>query len=158
MTAPDNLANRFREAMLSGRLVANTNYQDQLQGMNWNIATAQLESFNTIAALARHVHYYIAGVSRVFEGGPLEIKDAYSFDFPALRSQDEWDAFLAVLWKDAHRFAELIETMHPERLQAVFVDEKYGTYESNINTMIEHCYYHLGQIVLLKKHWMAQGV
>ena len=32
-----------------------------------------------------------------------------------------------------------------------FVDEKYGTYLRNIDGMIEHAYYHLGQVVLIKK-------
>ena len=32
-----------------------------------------------------------------------------------------------------------------------FVDEKYGTFQRNIEAMIEHSYYHLGQIVLIKK-------
>ena len=41
--------------------------------------------------------------------------------------------------------------MPDEKLSEVFVDEKYGTYERNINLMIEHCYYHLGQILIIKK-------
>jgi hypothetical protein len=32
-----------------------------------------------------------------------------------------------------------------------FVDEKYGTYLRNIEGVIEHSYYHLGQVSLLKK-------
>jgi hypothetical protein len=151
MNTAHNLANRFREVMISGTLVANTNYKDQLLLMDWEIATAKFESLNTIAVLAQHVHYYISGVARVFEGGALEIRDKFSLDFPPITSQEAWDEFLEKLWKDSNRFAELIEAMAPETLQAVFVDEKYGTYESNINTMIEHCYYHLGQIVMIRK-------
>ena len=41
--------------------------------------------------------------------------------------------------------------MSEEKLDEAFVDEKYGTYHRNIDGMIEHCYYHLGQIVLIKK-------
>ena len=37
------------------------------------------------------------------------------------------------------------------QLKENFVDEKYGSYLRNIDGMIEHCYYHLGQIVLIKK-------
>ena len=32
-----------------------------------------------------------------------------------------------------------------------FVDQKYGDYQRNIDLMIEHAYYHLGQILILKK-------
>ena len=35
--------------------------------------------------------------------------------------------------------------------EAIFVDEKYGSYERNLDVMIEHCYYHLGQVMLIKK-------
>ena len=42
--------------------------------------------------------------------------------------------------------------MPEEELNQVFVDEKYGTFHRNINALIEHGYYHLGQIVLIKKN------
>ena len=41
--------------------------------------------------------------------------------------------------------------MPEERLDENFVDEKYGNYTRNIDGMIEHSYYHLGQISLIKK-------
>jgi len=31
------------------------------------------------------------------------------------------------------------------------VEEKYGNYQRNIDGMIEHSYYHLAQIVVIKK-------
>jgi hypothetical protein len=33
------------------------------------------------------------------------------------------------------------------KLDEVFVDEKYGTYQRNIDGMIEHAYYHLGRLL-----------
>jgi hypothetical protein len=41
--------------------------------------------------------------------------------------------------------------MPDKKLKEVFTDKKYGSYERNINAMIEHSYYHLGQITLIKK-------
>jgi hypothetical protein len=41
--------------------------------------------------------------------------------------------------------------MPEKKVLHVFVDEKYGTYLRNIEAMIEHSYYHLGQIVLIRK-------
>lgn len=38
-----------------------------------------------------------------------------------------------------------------EKLKEAFVEEKYGTYQRNLEGMIEHSYYHLGQIVLIKE-------
>ncbi len=146
-----HLANRFREVILNGTFIANTNYKDQLADLPLEIATNKVSTLNTIAILAQHVHYYIKGLNVVFKGGALDIKDKYSFDFPPLASQSDWEAFLNTFWKDAEEFASLVEQMPDEKLNEVFTDVKYGTYQRNIDAMIEHCYYHLGQIVLIKK-------
>ena len=145
------LAKRFREVILNGTWIANTNYKQQLTGLQWEIATTKVTSLNTIAVLAQHIHYYIAGVKNVFKGGNLEIKDKFSFDFPPIQSQNDWETFLTKFFNDAEEFASQIEQMPEEKLKDVFVDEKYGTYQRNIDGIIEHSYYHLGQIVLLKK-------
>jgi len=145
------LAARMREAILDGTWVAHTNFKDQLSGTTLEMATAQLHSLNTLAALAQHIHYYLHGVRQVFKGGELEIRDAYSFDFPVMESQHQWDAFLDTFWKETEEFAELIETLSDDQLQKAFVKVDYGTYQRNIDGMIEHTYYHLGQVVLIKK-------
>jgi hypothetical protein len=145
------IAKRFREVLLDGTWVANTNFKEQLSDTNWEIVTVQIKSLNSIAILAQHIHYYIKGINTVFKGGTLDIKDKFSFDFPVIKSQYEWETFLSKFWNDSEEFALLIEQMSDDKLKQVFTDEKYGTYQRNIDAMIEHCYYHLGQIVLIKK-------
>lgn len=145
------LASRFREIILNGTWVANTNYKDQLSNLNWEIAITKFDSLHTISVLAQHIHYYINGVKNVFKGGTLDIKDKYSFDFPPIKSQNDWELFLTKFWNDAEAFATLMEQMPQQKLNQVFVDEKYGTYQRNIDGIIEHSYYHLGQITLIKK-------
>jgi hypothetical protein len=49
-----------------------------------------------------------------------------------------------------------VEQFPDEKLDEAFVDEKYGTWQRNIDAMIEHCYYHLGQITLIRKMILAQ--
>ena len=151
MKSTHEIAKRFREVILNGTWIANTNYKDQLNNLDWKIATTQFQSLNTIAILAQHIHYYIKGINNVFKGGTLDIKDKFSFDFPPIESQSDWENFLSIFWTDAELFATLIDQMPDEKLQQVFTDEKYGTYYRNIDAMIEHAYYHLGQIVLIKK-------
>jgi hypothetical protein len=148
---PSEIANRFREVILSGTWVANTNFKAQLDNTNWTLATNKLDSLNAIADLAQHIHYYIQGLNQVFKGATLDIKDRFSFDFPAVTSQKDWDTFLAQFWNDAEEFAVLVEQMSEAKLKSDFTQKQYGTYERNIEAMIEHSYYHLGQIVLLKK-------
>ncbi|MCF6133335.1 DUF1572 domain-containing protein [Flavobacterium wongokense] len=145
------IAGRFREIIFDGTWVANTNYKHQLADLDWETATKKAGSLNTIAVLAQHIHYYINGINNVFRGGTLDIRDKYSFDFPAINSQDDWENFLTRFWNDSEEFASFIEQMPDGKLESVFVDAKYGSYRRNIDAMIEHSYYHLGQIVLLKK-------
>ena len=151
MSQPTQMASRFREVILNGTWIANTNFKHQLSDLDWKIATTQINDLNTIAVLAQHIHYYIAGITNVFKGGTLDIRDQFSFDFAPIESQQQWETFLSKFWNDSEAFASLIEQMSEEKLDEAFVDEKYGTYRRNIDGMIEHCYYHLGQIVLIKK-------
>ncbi len=151
MSSAKQLAKRFREVLLDGVWIANTNFKDQLSGVTWKQAITEIGSLNTIAMLTFHIDYYIAGLVHVFEGGNLEIRDRYSFDLAAIESQDQWEGLLNKLWENAEKFASLLEQMPDAKMNEVFVDEKYGTYLRNIDGMIEHCYYHLGQITLIRK-------
>jgi len=151
MSSASQLAKRFREVLLDGLWIANTNFKDKLSDVTWEQATAKIDSLNTIAMLTFHIHYYIAGIVNVLEGGKLEIKDQFSFDLPPIESAEQWETLLNKLWADSEKFASLVEQMADSKLDEVFVDEKYGTYRRNIDGMIEHAYYHLGQITLIKK-------
>lgn len=151
MSTTSQLAKRFREVMLDGLWIANTNYKDQLSDITWEQAITKFGSLNTIAMLTFHIDYYIAGLINVFEGGELEIKDKYSFDLPPIESQQDWDNLKNKLWNDSEKFASLLEEMPDSKMNEIFIDEKYGTYLRNIDGTIEHAYYHLGQITLIKK-------
>ena len=151
MNSTLQLAKRFREVMLDGLWVANTNFKAQLSDVTWEQATKKIGSLNTIAMLTFHIDYYIAGLINVFEGGDLKIRDKYSFNLPPIESQQQWEELLNKLCKDSEKFANLLEQMPNSKMNEAFVDEKYGTYLRNIDGMIEHAYYHLGQISLIKK-------
>lgn len=151
MERSKNLANRLNEVLLNGRWIANTNYKEQLEGLPWELAIRNIGSLNSIAALTYHVNYYLAGILNVFKGGPLEIRDKYSFDLPPIASEEDWlkqvDEFLA----NAGEFVIQVSQLDDSKLDSVFVHEKYGTYLRNIEGVIEHSYYHLGQLSLIRK-------
>lgn len=151
MNLGTQIAKQFREVHLDGKWVAATNLKDQLSDLTWKQATTKVDSLNTIAALAFHINYYVAGLVNVFEGGPLNIRDKYSYDLPPIKSKEDWEKLLNKMWSDAEKFANLVEQMPDEKLSKGFVDIKYGNYYRNIHSIIEHTYYHLGQIVMLKK-------
>jgi hypothetical protein len=106
---------------------------------------------NTIAALVYHTNYYVSAVTKVLEGEPLSAHDKYSFDHPAIQSEEDWQNLLTSTWAPAEKFATLIEELPEAKLSETFADEKYGNYYRNLHGIIEHTHYHLGQIVMIKK-------
>lgn len=145
------LANRLSEVLLNGYWIANTNYKSQLQNLTWIQATQKIENLNTIASLTFHINYYLAGIINVFKEGRLEIKDKYSFNIPPIKSQKDWEKLVDEFLVNSETFIECLYKLPDSKLDEPFVNEKYGTYLRNIEGVIEHCYYHLGQISLLKK-------
>ncbi len=145
------LANRFREVHLNGKWVAQTNYKILLDDITWEQATHKIGSLNTIAALTFHIDYYIGGVLDFLVNGKLEIRDKFSFDLPPIESEDDWTQLKNQLFDNAEKFAQQIELLSADKLEETFVQEAYGNYHRNMDSLIEHGYYHLGQIMLLKK-------
>lgn len=146
-----DIANRLREVLLNGKWIANTNFKEQILSVSWKQAIQKIDNLNTIALLTFHINYYLAGLINVLHGGKLEIRDKYSFDLPEIKSEKDWDTLVNDFLNNAEIFASQVEQLDESILDKPFTDEKYGTYLRNIEGVIEHCYYHLGQISLLKK-------
>lgn len=155
MTLPAQLAKHLREVYFGGNWTS-VNYRDVLTDVTWQQATKKIGDFNTIATLVAHTHYYTAGVNSVLRGGPLEMKDSLSFAHHPIESEDGWQAMLEKMWQDAEAFAQAIEALPAGRLDEIFVEDKYGIYYRNLQGIIEHLHYHLGQIVFLKKMMAAE--
>lgn len=151
MTRNLTIASRLREVLLNGRWIANTNYKEQLLGINWHQAIRKVENLNTIAALTYHINYYLKGLLSAFENGTLEISDKYSFDLPEINSESDWNKLVISFLSNSEEFANRVERMEDNIFDQPFIDEKYGTFLRNIEGVIEHSYYHLGQISLIKK-------
>jgi hypothetical protein len=152
---PALLARHFREVHFGGNTTG-ANLKANLDGVTWQQATTQVGSLNTLLALTYHIHYYVQAVIPVFEGGPLDAHDKYSYDHPAVESEQDWKSLLEKCWKDAERLAKLIEQLPEEKLWETFVLEKYGTWYRNIQGLIEHSYYHTGQVAIIAKMVRAE--
>ncbi|MBK7693597.1 MAG: DinB family protein [Saprospiraceae bacterium] len=145
------IASRLREVLLDGRWIANTNFKEQIHSVNWQQATQKVENLNTIAALTYHINYYLGGLLSAFENGKIEIRDQYSFDLPPIHSESEWNKLVAEFLINSEKFVLRIEQMEDKEFDQPFIEEKYGTLLRNIEGVIEHSYYHLGQISLIRK-------
>lgn len=146
-----DLANRLKEVLLNGKWIANTNFKQEITNISWEQAIEKVETLNTIAMLTFHVNYYIKGLLNVFEGGNLEIKDKFSFDMPEITSETDWLNLVDEFVNNAEKFINHVEKMDNNLLNQSFVNEAYGSYVRNIEAQIEHSYYHLGQVSLIKK-------
>ncbi|TGD82511.1 DinB family protein [Hymenobacter wooponensis] len=150
MTLSASIAQHLRAVFFGGNWTS-VNLKDSVADLDWQQATTQLYSLNTIAGLVYHIGYYVDAIAGVLRGGTLAAKDKYSFDAPAITSQADWHHLLEKVWHDAEHLAALVEQLPDSQLQQLFVQPKYGTYHRNLHGLIEHTHYHLGQIVLLRK-------
>lgn len=150
MNLSQQLAKHFREVFFGGSWT-DVNLKQTLEGISWQQVTTKVYSLNTIAALVYHINYYVAAVLPVLQGGSLNASDKYSFDLPPIQSEKDWEVLLNKFWRDAENFAKHVEQFPEEKLWDDFSEGKYGNYLRNIQGLIEHTHYHLGQIVLIKK-------
>ncbi len=151
------LANRLREVLLNGKWIANTNFKEQIVGINWEHAVYKRSDLNSIAMLTFHINYYVGGVLEVLRGGDLTIRDHYSFDVPEIKSEADWQRIVEAFLNNAENLAMAIEKLDESTLDKPFVQEKYGSYRRNLEAVIEHSYYHLGQVTLIKKMILLEG-
>ena len=150
MSLSHHLAQHFNKVFVGMNWTA-SNLKDQLDDVTWQEATTQIHDLNTIAKLTFHIHYYVAAIRKVLQGGPLDAHDKYSFDLPPIQSTTDWEHLTYKVYEDAAAVTLLIEQLPDTQLWETFADEKYGSYFRNIQGLIEHTHYHLGQIAILKK-------
>jgi len=150
MHLPDEIAQRFA-GIYFGQNWTNTNIEAQLKETSWQEAVKCVETCNTILALTYHMDYYVQAISRVLRGHALDAHDRYSFDHPAIQHQQEWQDLCKQVLANARQLEVRIRELPADRLQQPFTDPRYGTYYHNLLGVTEHCSYHLGQIVLLRK-------
>lgn len=144
------IAKHLREVHVGGNWTV-ANLKDTLQGVTWQQAITQVHAFNTIATLVFHTNYFVEVAMKVLQGEPLNGKDELSFAHPPITCEEDWQQLLHKTFTEAEQFAGLIEQLPEDQLLVDFADKKYGNYYRNLQGIIEHTHYHLGQIALIKK-------
>ncbi len=150
MTIGQRLALQFRDFVYGDNWTA-INLKTQLEDVTWQQANQQVDYFNTIVGLTYHIFYYIQGQNRVLQGQELQLSDSLSFLHPAIESEADWNAFKQEFVKLVEEFALRLEQVPDSEMDKTFVQEDYGSLFRNLVGVLEHGYYHLGQIVLIKK-------
>ncbi|MEL6588740.1 MAG: DUF1572 domain-containing protein [Bacteroidota bacterium] len=150
MLTAQKLAKRF-QSLYFGHNWTSTNVQSQLEQTNLELATKKLGEHNSLAALLFHITYYIEAQLKVLEGGPLDAHDRFSYDVPDFANEAEWETFKAQSLQLAERYIKAVEGLSEEAILQHMADPKYGSWQQNIQGIIEHSYYHFGQMVVLRK-------
>lgn len=150
MSLSKQLAKHLRDVHFGGNWTT-TDLKTTLTDVSWREATTQVYSLNSIASLTFHMTYYVDVLITVLEEHKLVGKDELSWNLPEIDSQESWENLQKSSWLKAEKAALLIEELPDEKLTEDFIDPKYGTTYRNIAGIVEHMYYHLGQIVIIKK-------
>ena len=83
--------------------------------------------------------------------GDLTMRDALSFSLDENLDEDVWDTLKQKIIQNAEEVASYIESLSQTELEADFYSQKYGSWQRNLEGLVHHGYYHLGQMVLIKK-------
>jgi len=150
MSFTQQFAKHFRDFHF-GPSLTGSNLKEALEGVNFQMATTKVHDLNTIALLVFHINYYVSAVLKVLQGEELDAHDKYSYHMPPIESEADWQQMLDSCFSEAEAFAALVEAMPEARLKEFMALEKYGNWFQNLLVLQEHSYYHLGQIVLIKK-------
>ena len=150
MTIAQQIAKHFKEVYF-GDNWTDVSVKNTLADISWQEATTQIHNLNTISMLVFHINYYVLPVLQVLQGEPLVASDRYCFALPSIESEADWQNLVNRVLNEAEMLIKQIEQLEETKLFENFADPKYGDYYRNLHGIIEHTYYHLGQIVLLKK-------
>lgn len=157
MNSTQKIAKQYRDVFFGGNWTF-VNMKDTLSDVDWVTATTKIHNLNSIAALVFHIDYYVQPILGVLRGGPLTGSDKYSFEVPAISSEEEWQSLVSKALADAQLLAGEIEKLDESKLDEIFGDPKYGDHYRNLHGLIEHTHYHLGQISLIKKMIKEQSL
>jgi uncharacterized damage-inducible protein DinB len=127
------------------------NINETIKNIDWKQAQQQTEaSPNTIASLLHHLYYWNGIISKRMDGETPVIPEENGFDVPYLNSEEEWNALKEKTHQSFIQLAEKVKNFPEEKLMNNYSPEINSTIYRNIQGLVEHAHYHLGQIVILK--------
>jgi len=155
MKLNEQMARHLRELFLGGNWPGSS-MKEQLEGLSWKQAVTPVGDLNNIAVLIFHIKYYIVKATKFLEGHPEPSVDSESFEVPPINSEKDWQDLIEKTWLEVENFALLLDDLPEEKLWDYYKKKEYGTSYRIFQGIIEHGYYHLGQIALIKKILQSQ--
>lgn len=134
-----------------GKNWVEVDFKNVLEDITLEEANTRFVPLNSIAGIVYHLDYYVSIVLGRLKGELLPSNANNGFDIQHAGSPEDWEELLIRFYRNVELFAAYVKDFDDQRLQEDFLDNKYGNNIYNIQGIVEHAYYHLGQIVLLKK-------
>jgi hypothetical protein len=104
---------------------------------------------NTIATIVYHLNYYNRRMLERVTGIIHPVNEANGFDMPVLKNADDWNMLRKENITSAKALAAAVAAFPEEKL--FDLNPLNGlTFYKNLHGCVEHIYYHLGQIFILK--------
>jgi hypothetical protein len=123
-----------------------------LADVTWQQAVATpIPNANSIAVLVFHTNFYLNYVHKSIKEGVYKFDHDDSFKMPPIESEADWQALLKKTWDDAEAFAQMVEKLDVGVGFYTAVPPFQSSFYKNLQGIVEHNHYHLGQIVVLKK-------
>ncbi len=145
-TIAENIATCFE-----GNNWTNVNVSDTLKDVSWQQAQQKtIASSNTIAALVNHLLYWNYIIMQRLKGENPPIPESNGFDVKELNSEEDWNKLKEETHQSFIQLAAAVKNFDAEKLDETYAEGK-SSYANNIYGIVEHAYYHLGQIVIIKK-------
>lgn len=146
-----NLLAQHITEVFEGSNWTDVNIKDTIKNISWQQAGQKTNaSPNTIAALLHHIYYWNEIMLQRINGSNPVIPDANGFDVGEINNDSDW---INLKEKTHQSFIELsnaVKKFPGEKLTEISPTGK-SSYYKNLQGLVEHAHYHLGQIVILKK-------
>jgi uncharacterized damage-inducible protein DinB len=127
------------------------NIKDTLADVGYKEATIVTKaSHNTIASLLHHISFYNEVVMQRLSGIDPVISGSNGFEMAAIKNEDDWIKLKARNMDSALQLASAVRQLPEEKIFDLTVTG-HSTHYKMLHGVTEHAYYHLGQIVILKK-------
>ncbi|MBS1622360.1 MAG: DinB family protein [Bacteroidetes bacterium] len=125
--------------------------EDVLQDVTLEEAKFIPPSKNSIAMLAHHIKFYNEAVLfRVVKDSQTVNYEANGFDVPELKTEVEWQHLKEATLSSFTNLADKVLAMPEEQLFEL-TPSGIATFYKTLHGVTEHAYYHMGQIVVIKK-------
>ena len=144
------IATQIREVYEGGNWT-DVSIAETIKDVNWEQAKQRTAgSSNTIASLLHHLYYWNGILMQRLQGHNPIIPETNGFDVNEIKNENDWKLLIEKTHQSFRQLAEAAANFPEEKLA-----EKYAargsSYYKNLQGIVEHAHYHLGQIVILKK-------